>query len=120
MIIYAQNYYLHCHSDQVIEDIDASLCTHVVYGFAKLESNEITAFDPWLDLSKDEAGGGLDAYARFTKKLKEKNPSLKTIIAIGGWNEGSEKYSAMASSAATRETFADSVVKFLDKYNFDG
>lgn len=91
-----------------------------MYGFAKLESNKITAFDPWLDLSKDEPGGGLDAYARFTNGLKEKNPSLKTIIAIGGWNEGSEKYSAMASSAATRETFADSVVEFLDKFNFDG
>lgn len=71
-------------------------------------------------MSKDEPGGGLDAYARFTKKLKEKNPSLKAIIAIGGWNEGSEKYSAMASGAATRETFADSVVKFLEKYSFDG
>lgn len=85
-----------------------------------MESNKITAFDPWLDLGKDEPGGGLDAYARFTDGLKKRNPSLKSIIAIGGWNEGSKKYSAMASSAATRETFADSVVKFLDKYGFDG
>lgn len=71
-------------------------------------------------MSKDESGGGLDAYARFTTGLKEQNPSLKTIIAIGGWTEGSEKYSAMASSKASRETFADSVVDFLEKYNFDG
>lgn len=70
----------------MIEDIDASICTHVVYGFAKLESNKIIAFDPWLDLSKDEPGGGLDAYACFTKGIKEKNPSFETIIAIGGWN----------------------------------
>lgn len=71
-------------------------------------------------MSKDEPGGGLDAYARFTKGLKEKNPYVKTLIAIGGWNEGSKKYSAMASSAPTRDTFVDSVLDFLNKYNFDG
>lgn len=73
-----------------------------------------------MDLSKNETGGGLDAYSRFTTGLKEKNPSLKTIIAIGGWNEGSEKYSAMASNEASRNTFVDSVVHFLEKHNFDG
>lgn len=103
-----------------VEDIDPKLCTHVVYGFAKLEANKIAAFDPWLDLSKDEPGGGLNAYHRFTTELKRKNPALKTLIAIGGWNEGSVKYSQMVSNEASRNTFVDSVVKFLDKYNFDG
>jgi chitinase len=42
------------------------------------------------------------------------------LVAIGGWNEGSEKYSAMASSAATRAVFVQSVVDFLTKYGFDG
>lgn len=32
------------------------------------------------------------SYKRFNK-LKEINPNLKTIIAIGGWNEGSVTYS---------------------------
>ncbi|KAB0790753.1 hypothetical protein PPYR_15658 [Photinus pyralis] len=100
-----------------IEDIDASLCTHLVYGFAKLEKFEIAAFDPWLDLSKNETGGGLDAYARFNKLKKS---GVKTIVAIGGWNEGSEKYSLMASTAASRMEFARSVLKFLQKHGFDG
>lgn len=97
-----------------------TLCTHLVYGFAKLEGNKIAAYDPWLDLSKDEPGGGLDAYNRFNVGLKDENPNLKTFIAIGGWNEGSEKYSLMASDEASRKTFVDSVVEFLDKYKFDG
>lgn len=62
----------------------------------------------------------MDAYSRFTTGLKEKNSALKTLIAIGGWNEGSEKYSKMASTVASRTTFADSVVQFLEKHNFDG
>lgn len=116
------NYAINIHFNiqfQVIENIDASLCTHLVYGFAKLESNKIEAFDPWLDLNKDEPGGGLNAFTRFTS-LKEKNPSVKTLIAIGGWNEGSEKYSAMASNDTSRNTFVNSVVEFLNKYKFDG
>jgi len=42
------------------------------------------------------------------------------MISIGGWNEGSDKYSNMVSNAASRKTFVDSVVKFLQTQNFDG
>ena len=42
------------------------------------------------------------------------------MIAIGGWNEGSTKYSAMASNPGSRKTFVDSVVRFLKQYDFDG
>ena len=41
-------------------------------------------------------------------------------VAIGGWNEGSTKYSAMAKDSAERQKFVDSVVQFLQKHNFDG
>lgn len=51
---------------------------------------------------------------------KSKNPYLKVILSIGGWNEGSEKYSEMASSSVTRKIFIDSVVGWLQKYGFDG
>lgn len=52
--------------------------------------------------------------------MKKENPALKTLLAIGGWNEGSIKYSAMASSPSDRAAFIRSVLDFLDKYNFDG
>jgi hypothetical protein len=41
-----------------MEDINPNLCTHIVYGFAKLENNKITPFDSWLDL-EEEWGLGL-------------------------------------------------------------
>lgn len=37
-----------------------------------------------------------DGFRRFND-LKGINPSLKTMIAIGGWNEGSEKYSRVSN-----------------------
>ena len=58
-------------------------------------------------------------YKRWNK-LRSANSHLTTMIAIGGWNEGSTKYSAMASNPGSRKTFVDSVVRFLKQYDFDG
>ncbi|XP_046455827.1 acidic mammalian chitinase-like [Daphnia pulex] len=100
-----------------VENIDPFICTHIVYGFAGLGSdNTIKPLDPYNDLYENWGKG---AFLRFTG-LKKKNPELKALIAIGGWNEGSEKYSLMASDPAKRAIFVNSVVNFLITYNFDG
>ena len=52
--------------------------------------------------------------------LKGQNPSLKVMLAIGGWNEGGKKYSAMAKSEQSRQTFIRSVVEFMKEHGFDG
>ncbi|CAG0900587.1 unnamed protein product [Darwinula stevensoni] len=102
-----------------VEQIDPTLCTHLVFGFAGLSyENKIHALDPWNELV-DEWGSGKDAYRRFNA-LKTVNPGMKTILAIGGWNEGSTKYSQMAADPAKRATFVTSCVDFLQKYGFDG
>jgi chitinase len=103
-----------------VDDIDPMLCTHLIFGFAALsiETWEIEAFDPWNDLDPEE-GGGKGAYRRFNE-LRNKNPALTTILAIGGWNAGSANYSEMASDPAKRKTFIDSCVSFVPKYGFQG
>ncbi|KAJ7377108.1 hypothetical protein OS493_030702 [Desmophyllum pertusum] len=61
-------------------------------------------------------------YARVND-LKKKNPELKTLLAIGGWNHENgavSKFSRMVSSAANRKVFIDSVISLLRQYNFDG
>lgn len=66
--------------------------------------------DPGLDLDgKFENAGFKGAVA-----LKTQHPHLKVTIAIGGWNEGSLKFSNMAASATSRATFVQSVVDFLE------
>ncbi|CAF4833625.1 unnamed protein product [Pieris macdunnoughi] len=99
-------------------DLEPSLCTHLVYSFAGLDEHghSIKSLDPWQDLEKDYGKAG---YKRMVA-LKERYPHLKVTLAIGGWNEGSLKYSIMAASPETRAKFVQSVLLFLDTYKFDG
>lgn len=63
--------------------------------------------------------GYTGGYKKFTQ-LKSKNPSLKTLLAIGGWNVGSTVFSDMTSSASTRKVFIESAIGFIREYGFDG
>lgn len=100
--------------------IPASQCTHLLYAFAGLDPHtyKIKSLDPWCDLSSSE-GGGLNNYANAIN-AKLKNPSLKIILSVGGWNDGSVQYSEMISTAYTRKIFINSVVSWLTRYGFDG
>ena len=52
--------------------------------------------------------------------MKLYNPGLKTLLAIGGWNEGSTTYSDMALTKERRSTFIQSCIDLLLKHGFDG
>ena len=93
----------------VPKDIDPFLCTHVIYAFAKIDSKNKIAGDETLY-------GEVD-------RLKQKNPNLKTLLAVGGWSHEGDAvspFSRMVSSAGNRKTFIESVIKRLRKFNFDG
>ncbi|XP_075986238.1 acidic mammalian chitinase-like isoform X2 [Anticarsia gemmatalis] len=100
-----------------VENIDPLACTHLIYSFAGInEQGTVIALDPWLDLPDN---WGRNNYGKFNA-LKEKNPSLKTLLAVGGWNEGSAKYSKMAADASLRKNFIDSAITMLSTHGFDG
>ncbi|XP_011310397.1 chitinase-3-like protein 1 [Fopius arisanus] len=100
----------------IVEDIDPSLCTHLVYTFVGLEGDNVSILDPWQDLPDSS---GKDGFRRFNE-LRLKSPGLKTMIAMGGWNEGSTQYSEMASTLESRRKFINNVVRFITKYGFNG
>lgn len=80
------------------------------YAFASIDSSlHITASDSAID------------YSNFGKllTLKSRYPSLKTIISVGGW-EDSGRFSDVALTQTSRDSFSDSVVTFIKKYGFDG
>jgi chitinase len=99
-----------------VDNIDPFLCTDLVYSFAVLNGSTYTIqiYDPWVDIDNN-------GYANFLA-LKTRNPQLKTTIAIGGWGDSHDgtKYSDMVASSTNRKTFVDSVVAFLQLYEFDG
>ena len=58
-------------------------------------------------------------YERFNN-LKQQNPSVKTLLAVGGWNLGSAPFTRMVATDASRREFATTTVQFLKKNGFDG
>lgn len=89
----------------------------MIYTFVGIsEDGDVKILDSWQDLGSDY---GKNGFARFNK-LRELSPETKTLIAIGGWNEGSTKYSHVVANPTLRKRFVDNVVKFVKKYEFDG
>ncbi|CAG2104302.1 unnamed protein product [Medioppia subpectinata] len=106
-------------------NMDPNLCTHMMYGFAKLNefTNKIEVFEADLDLGDESWESGLHwgrGMYRHFNNLRQKNPNLKTMISIGGWNEGSDKYSKMVSNPESRRVFVQSCLDFLLEHKFDG
>nr|XP_012227656.1 PREDICTED: chitinase-3-like protein 1 isoform X1 [Linepithema humile] len=100
-----------------ISYIQPNLCTHLIYTFVGIsEQGDIRVLDAWQDLPDN---WGKDAFGRFNK-LREQSPETKTLIAIGGWNEGSARYSAVVGNPTLRARFVQNAVDFVLKYNFDG
>ena len=90
--------------------IDATKLTHVNYAFAGIRTDlKITMGYP--DKDPDNF--------RMLNDLKKKNPELKTLISIGGW-DGSGRFSDAALTDTSRTVFAESCVEFVKKYGFDG
>jgi chitinase len=72
--------------------------------------------DPWLELG-DNGGFG---FLEKVLSLKKSNPDLKISAGLGGFSEGSVKYSLMANDEVKRNIFVESVVQFLTKFQLDG
>ena len=61
------------------ENVDPSICTHIIYAFAKMTNYKLAAFE-WNDEDTDWSIG---MYHR-AMDLKKKNPKLKIMLAVGG------------------------------------
>lgn len=104
-------------------------CTdsHVPLQSKSVPNGTIVLGEPWADVNTPYAGytyeecdqKALCGNFAGLRDLKKKNPSLKTLISVGGWT-WSNRFSDVAAGAATRETFANSAVEFIRTYGFDG
>lgn len=95
------------------DNIDESLCTHVVYGFAVLNGETLTirTHDSWADI---------DNYF-YDRVVALRAKGIRVSLAIGGWNDSlGDKYSRLVLDPASRARFIKHVIEFVDKYNFEG
>ena len=82
--------------------------THIIYSFTEVIDNE-------MKFRRDSSGEKLSLLV----DQKKKHPHLKVMVACGGWG-GSGGFSEMASTAANREKFVKSVIRFIEEYKLDG
>jgi chitinase len=108
---------LACH--QVApSDLPLSELTHLNYAFAYIDPStyQLVTMDPATP----------DSLFQLTADTKQYNPNLKVWVSVGGWtfsdNDTATQplFGEIAASAQNRQTFADNVVLFLNRYGFDG
>ncbi|KAK7110968.1 hypothetical protein V1264_014757 [Littorina saxatilis] len=94
------------------EDLDTSLCTHVIFAFVSLDKTGVNLVqaDPSMDA---------ELYQRLAG-LKREKPKLKVMLAVGGYNMGSEEFTVTVSSITNMHAFAMNAIEYLHRYNFDG
>lgn len=86
-------------------NVDAQLLDAVIFAFAEI----------------DQYGNLFIPYPRFLNQLlalKAEKPSLKVIVAIGGW--GAEGFSDAALTPTSRYNFARQVNQMINEYALDG
>ncbi|XP_071550046.1 probable chitinase 10 [Panulirus ornatus] len=97
------------------ESIDPFLCTHVVYAFATMEDYRLAPGEPG-----DVGDGFKDGMYTRLMKLKEKNPNLKVMLALGGWAFGSKPFQELVSNQYRMNGFVYDSLDFLRTHEFDG
>ncbi|CAG9783695.1 unnamed protein product [Diatraea saccharalis] len=106
-------YYRHGNGSFGPEQIDPSLCTHIIYAWAHLDYNtyNIIPGNPELDIDND-------FYGKITNL---RLLGVKVIIGVGGLEDSEDsKWAEMAASPKNRKAFVESALKFLKRWNFDG
>ncbi|XP_044498773.1 cysteine-rich receptor-like protein kinase 10 isoform X2 [Mangifera indica] len=95
-----------------ISNINSSLFTHLIYGFADLNT---TTYQLSFPSPYDEL-----LISNFTDTAKQKNPSVSTLLSIGGTNIAWSTFSSLLSNDSQRKSFIDSSIKMARLYGFQG
>lgn len=94
------------------ENIDANLCTHIVYAFTLLDENSLTIkiSDSWADIDNH-------FYEQVTANRQK---GVTVTVAIGGWSDSTSKYGRLLTDANARSTFISNAANFCEQHNFQG
>ncbi|KAK4874891.1 hypothetical protein RN001_014251 [Aquatica leii] len=91
------------------ENIDPKLCTHIVYAFATLKDHKLA----------EGSDKDIEMYERVIA-LRDKNPDLKVLLAIGGWAFGSTPFKELTGNVFRMNQFVYDAIELLRDYKFNG
>ena len=90
------------------DEIDITLCTHIIVGFATISNLSITPF-------KDED----ELTFKDVTQLKKKTAGLKVLLSVGGANND-KGFHSIIMPAENPEKFAINSANYLHRMGFDG
>nr|WOK42676.1 chitinase 3 [Diaphanosoma celebensis] len=90
------------------ENINGTLCTHIIIGFAHIWNNSLCPFKP-----NDEF------YFKEVVSMKQFYPHLKILLSVGGGTKDAG-FTETISSNSKREEFAIRSAKYLKSIGIDG
>ncbi|XP_042348384.1 probable endochitinase [Plectropomus leopardus] len=93
-----------------VSDIDPNICTHLIYAYSNINNKNKLSPNRATDIQR---------YQRFNS-LKNRNPQLKTLLAVGGLNINAQRFSAMMETKQSRTMFIRSAITLLRENDFDG
>ncbi len=93
--------------NMILQDVDPSLCTHLIYDGIY-----------WADMLQTDFNTTLEEFAA----LKDKNRDLKTLVKLEGSHFVFENYEdyPYKFKASQRNKFVRNVIQYLRRYNVDG
>uniref|UniRef100_A0A5B6ZAD8 Putative cysteine-rich receptor-like protein kinase 35 n=1 Tax=Davidia involucrata TaxID=16924 RepID=A0A5B6ZAD8_DAVIN len=103
--------YWYSGSEFPVPDINSALFTHLICAFAGINSSTNQ-----LSISPSDE----PYFSTFTDIVKQKNPSIKTLLSIWGGKENSSKLSSMVSKSSYRKAFIESSIRTARLYGFHG
>ncbi|CAG2174143.1 unnamed protein product [Oppiella nova] len=98
------------------EHLDPTLCTHIIFAFANLNSE----FKISPSEESDETHGSQTGLYDRVLAIKAKNPNLKVMIAVGGWMMGPTPFKQLTENTYRQTLFIFNAIEFLRKKGFDG
>ena len=110
------------HNNYVPAKVPFDKITHLNYAFATIKDGVIANFDNYA-ATEATLGEAWDSPYKGNlgqfKKLKKNYPHLSVMVSIGGWTQ-SGNFHNVAATPQSRERFAQSVIQYIRKYDFDG
>lgn len=132
--------------DTVVSDVDTRYVTHINFAFGMIDAYQFepdkqgcplksgqvaskeaykasdgeyhykATVNGWIEEMGTVVNG--DKYLKALVALKEKKPSLKVLLSIGGWN--SDGFCYMAQTEQGRAQFIQSCIDLINEYALDG